>query len=88
MASKNDTKEKPKGLPTGVIVVIVLLIIGLIVGVMWYMRSTKGANAMNKVGTPAPSGNAAVASMPSANNVSASVPTVNAGGVARTGNQV
>jgi len=88
MASKDDTKEKPKGLPTGVIVVIVLLIIGLIAGVMWYMHSTKSTNNVRNIGTPAPGGNAAVASMPSANNVSAAVPTVNAGGVARTGNQV
>ena len=67
MASKEDEK---KGLPTGAIVAIVI-IIGLIAGVMWYMHTTKGANAVRNIGTPAPGGNAAVTSMPSPNNVSA-----------------
>jgi hypothetical protein len=68
MAS-ND--EKKKGLPTGAIVAIVLVILAIIAGVAWYMYSTKGANAVRNIGTPAPGGNAAVVSMPSPNNVSA-----------------
>ena len=73
MASKNDTKEKPKGGSTGVIIAIVIVALALIAGVMWYMYN-KGSNAnaaLPNVGTPAPTGNAAVASMPSPSNVSA-----------------
>ena len=88
MASKNDTKEKPKGLPTGAIGVIVLLLLGLSAGARWYRHNTTGTNNVRNIGTPAPSGNAGVTSMPSANNVSAGAPVVNAGGVARTGAQV
>lgn len=86
MASKDEQKKK-KGLPTGAIVAIVLIIIGLIGGVMWYMHTTKGANAPVNVGTPAPGGQAAVASMPSPNNVSAGNGAGN-GAVGRVGAQV
>jgi flagellar basal body-associated protein FliL len=84
MASKDE--QKKKGLPTGAIVAIVVLVLALLGAIGWFMYSKKTSNA--NVGTPAPTGNAAVISMPSPTNVSAGAPTVNAGGVARTGAQV
>jgi len=87
MASKDD--EKKKGLPTGAIVVIVLIIIALLGAFGWYMYTKKGANAtLPNVGTPAPGGNAAVASMPSPNNVSAGTGTGNGANTGRVGPQV
>ena len=68
MASKDE--QKKKGGSTGVIIAIVIVALALIAAVMWYMYN-KGTAALPNVGTPAPAGNAAVASMPSPMNVSA-----------------
>jgi len=66
------SKEEKKGLPTGVIVTIVVIILGLLGALGWYMYSKRSnMNVGRNIGTPAPSGNAAVMSMPSPTNVSA-----------------
>jgi hypothetical protein len=85
MASKDETKKT--GLPPIAIAAIVVAVLLIVGAVGWFFYKSRTNGRMN-VGTPAPSGNAGVTSMPSANNVSAAVPTVNAGGVARTGAQV
>lgn len=86
MASKD---EKKKGLPTGAIVAIVVLVLALLGAIGWFMYSKKTSNA--NVGTPAPTGNAAVISMPSPTNVSAGTGTGagnTAGNTGRVGAQV
>ena len=83
MASKNDETKKSgiSGFAIGAIIVSLLVIIGAVV---FFVMKNKGANA--NLGTPAPSGNAAVMSMPSPNNVSAGTPGINNAG--RTGAHV
>ena len=73
MASNDDTKkETKKGMPTWATALIVIVILAVIAVTGYYFYTKKGsANAVRNIGTPAPTGNAAVASMPSPMNVSA-----------------
>ena len=83
MASKDDQKTKTatsEGLSTPAIIAIVLSLVIIIAAIGFYFYKNKGGSGSgNATGTPALSGNNAVAGMPSMTNVSAGVPRVNAG---------